>query len=43
VDMQRERLIREANELASMLTGEATYGSTAAQALHAAESARTGV
>jgi hypothetical protein len=33
VDAQRERLIREANELASMLTGEPTYGSTTAQAL----------
>jgi len=33
VDAQRERVIREANELASMLLGEATFGSTAAQAL----------
>jgi DNA repair ATPase RecN len=33
IDAQRERMIREANELASMLTGEPTYGSTAAQAL----------
>lgn len=32
VDTQRERLIREANELASMLLGEATYGSTVVQA-----------
>jgi vacuolar-type H+-ATPase subunit I/STV1 len=37
IDAQRERLIREANELASMLIGEATYGSTAAQALGQAE------
>jgi chromosome segregation ATPase len=37
VDTQRERLVREANELASMLTGEPTYGSTAAQALARAE------
>jgi hypothetical protein len=33
IDTQRERVIREANELASMLLGEATYGSTVAQAL----------
>lgn len=33
IDTQRERIIREANELASMLLGEATYGSTPAQAL----------
>jgi chromosome segregation ATPase len=32
-DVQRERVIREANELASMLLGEATYGATVAQAL----------
>ena len=37
IDTQRERTIREANELASMLTGEPTYGSTAAQALARAE------
>jgi chromosome segregation ATPase len=37
IDARRERAIREANELASMLTGESTYGSTAAQALAAAE------
>jgi chromosome segregation ATPase len=37
IDTQRERMIREANELASMLTGEPTYGSTAAQALARAE------
>jgi hypothetical protein len=40
IDTQRERLIREANELASALTGEATYGSTAAQALKRAEERR---
>jgi predicted nucleic acid-binding Zn-ribbon protein len=33
IDVQRERVIREANELASMLLGEATYGATVAQAL----------
>ncbi|HEV2593356.1 MAG TPA: hypothetical protein VGU02_15845 [Gaiellaceae bacterium] len=33
VDLQRERIIREANELASMLLGEPTYGSTPPQAL----------
>ena len=33
VDAQRERVIREANELASMLLGEPTYGATVAQAL----------
>jgi chromosome segregation protein len=33
VDAQRERVIREANELATMLLGDATYGVTAAQAL----------
>ena len=37
IDTERERTIREANELASMLTGEPTYGSTAAQALARAE------
>jgi len=31
IDTQRERLIREANELGTMLLGEPTYGSTAAQ------------
>ncbi|HEY6960908.1 MAG TPA: hypothetical protein VI408_03370 [Gaiellaceae bacterium] len=31
IDVQRERVIREANELASMLLGEPTYGSTVAQ------------
>ncbi len=34
---ERERLIREANELASMLLGESTYGSTVAQALRQVE------
>jgi chromosome segregation ATPase len=33
IDVQRERVIREANELATMLLGEPTYGATAAQAL----------
>jgi chromosome segregation protein len=33
IDTQRERIIREANELASMLLGEPTHGSTVAQAL----------
>ena len=33
VAAQRERAIREANELATMLLGEPTYGSTAEQAL----------
>ena len=33
IDTQRERISREANELASMLLGEGTYGSTVAQAL----------
>lgn len=33
LDAQRDRVIREANELASMLTGEPTYGSTVAGAL----------
>ena len=33
IDQQRERVIREANELASMLLGESTHGSTVAQAL----------
>ena len=31
LDAQRERVIREANELASLLLGEPTYGSTVAQ------------
>lgn len=33
LDAQRERIIREANELGTMLLGEPTYGSTAAQVL----------
>jgi hypothetical protein len=33
LDTQRERVIREANELATSLLGEPTFGSTAAQAL----------
>jgi hypothetical protein len=33
IDTQRDRIIREANELASMLLGEPTYGSTPGQAL----------
>jgi hypothetical protein len=37
IDAQRERVIREANELASSLLGEATYGATPAQALARAE------
>jgi chromosome segregation ATPase len=32
LDRQRENVIREANELATMLLGESTYGSTVAQA-----------
>jgi len=32
LDRRREQVIREANELASMLLGEPTYGSTVAQA-----------
>lgn len=44
IDTERERIIREANELATMLLGEPTYGSTPAQALRRVEdltSART--
>jgi chromosome segregation ATPase len=41
IDVQRERAIREANELASMLLGEPTYGATAAQALARVESLTT--
>ncbi|MCW2966176.1 MAG: hypothetical protein JWO17_3428 [Actinomycetia bacterium] len=33
IDVQRERVIREAHELATMLLGEPTYGTTVAQAL----------
>jgi chromosome segregation ATPase len=39
VDAQRDRIVREANELASMLIGEPTYGSTVAQALGRVERA----
>jgi hypothetical protein len=39
VETERERVIREANELASALLGEPTYGSTAAQALDRVEHA----
>jgi hypothetical protein len=38
---QRERIIREANELASMLLGESTYGSTVAQTLRQVEARAT--
>jgi chromosome segregation ATPase len=38
LDAQREAVIREANELASMLLGEPTYGSTVAQVLARVES-----
>jgi chromosome segregation ATPase len=41
IDVQRERVIREANELASMLLGEPTYGATVAQALALVESFTT--
>jgi chromosome segregation ATPase len=41
IDVQRERAIREANELASMLLGESTYGATVAQALARVESLTT--
>ncbi|MFL5929147.1 MAG: hypothetical protein ACJ77E_19625 [Gaiellaceae bacterium] len=37
LDAQRDRVIREANEVATMLLGEPTYGATAAQALARAE------
>jgi hypothetical protein len=40
VDTQRERVIREANELATALLGEPTYGSTVAQARARVEQAR---
>jgi hypothetical protein len=42
VDSQRERVIREANELATAVLGEPTYGSTVAQARARVESARGG-
>ncbi len=38
-DSERERLIREANELATMLLGEPTFGATAAQARARVEAA----
>jgi DNA repair exonuclease SbcCD ATPase subunit len=38
VDAERERVIREANELATSLLGEPTFGSTAAQALERVKS-----
>jgi len=41
IDVQRDRVIREANELASMLLGEPTYGATVAQALARVEAHRT--
>jgi chromosome segregation ATPase len=41
IDMERERIIREANELASMLLGEPAYGSTPAQALARVEGLTT--
>jgi chromosome segregation ATPase len=41
IDVQRERAIREANELASMLLGDPTYGATVAQALARVEAHRT--
>lgn len=40
VDTQRERVIREANELATAVLGEPTYGSTVAQARARVETAR---
>jgi seryl-tRNA synthetase len=40
VDTQRERVIREANELATAILGEPTYGSTVAQARARVERAR---
>jgi len=39
IDAERDRLIREANELATMLLGEPTYGATAAQARARVEAA----
>ena len=41
IDSERERIGREANELASMLLGEPTYGSTPAQALGRVEGLTT--
>jgi predicted nucleic acid-binding Zn-ribbon protein len=42
IDAERERVIREANELASMLLGEPTYGATVAQALARVEGLSAG-
>jgi hypothetical protein len=39
VDQQRDRLVREANELGSMLLGEPTYGSTVEQVAARVEAA----
>ena len=41
LDSRRERVVREAHELATMLLGEPTYGVTVAQALERVESARS--
>ena len=41
IDVQRERVIREANELATMLLGEPAYGATVAQALARVEGLTT--
>jgi len=43
LDVQRELVIREANELATMLLGEQTFGATVAQALARVESYWTSV
>jgi hypothetical protein len=40
LDRQRDNAIREANELATMLLGEPTYGSTVAQAVDRVERSR---
>ncbi len=40
IDRQREQVIRESNELATMLLGEPTFGSTPAQALARVERGR---
>jgi dTMP kinase len=40
LDRQRDNVIREANELATMLLGEPTYGSTVAQAVERVEQSR---
>jgi hypothetical protein len=42
VDQQRDRLVREANELGSMLLGEPTYGSTVEQVAARVAAALTG-